>query len=81
MIGASAAKKYGGKNVLTLAVSMWSLSTLITPYFARSIYALIFLRVLLGIGEGLGNIFSLIETLMPLNDSFQLLLVNDSLQC
>ena len=55
MIGGSGAKKYGGKNILTLAVTLWSLSTFITPVFASSIYALIALRVLLGIGEGLGN--------------------------
>jgi len=54
VIGGSAAKKYGGKNVLTLAVFMWSLSTFITPFFASSIYALMGLRVILGIGEGLG---------------------------
>ena len=55
VIGGSAAKKYGGKNILTLAVFMWSLSTFITPFFASSIYALIMLRVMLGIGEGLGK--------------------------
>ena len=56
MIGASAAKRYGGKNILILAVTMWSFSTFITPFFASSIYSLIFLRVLLGIGEGLGEL-------------------------
>ena len=55
MIGGSGAKKYGGKNILTLAVTLWTLSTFITPVFASSIYALIALRVLLGIGEGLGK--------------------------
>ena len=55
VIGGSAAKKYGGKNILALAVFMWSLSTFITPFFATSIYALILLRVILGIGEGIGE--------------------------
>ena len=56
MLGGSAAKKYGGKSMLALAVFMWSLSTFITPLFASSIYALIFLRVVLGLGEGIGEL-------------------------
>jgi len=55
LIGGSAAKRYSGKNILTLAVFMWSLSTFITPCFDGSIYLLVFLRVLLGVGEGLGK--------------------------
>ena len=54
IIGGNAVKRYGGKRMLTLAVCMWSLSTFITPWFASSINALIFLRVLLGLGEGIG---------------------------
>ena len=52
--------------MLTLAVFMWSLSTFITPFFAQSMYALMFLRVLLGIGEGLGRFttFSLTKAQM-----------------
>jgi len=34
---------------------MWSLSTFITPFFAESLTVLIILRVILGIGEGLGE--------------------------
>ena len=56
MLGASAAKKYGGKLTLLIAVMLWSFSTFITPYFAHSKASLIALRVLLGIGEGLGMI-------------------------
>ena len=41
--------------MLTLAVFMWSLSTFITPWFATSLNALIFLRVILGLGEGIGE--------------------------
>jgi len=55
VLGGKAAKKYGGKSVLTLAVWIWSMSTFVTPFFATSIPALIFLRVLLGFGEGLGR--------------------------
>ncbi len=55
MIGGSAAKKYGGKTVLTMAVIMWSLSTFITPFFASSLYYLMLMRVILGIGEGIGK--------------------------
>ena len=68
VIGGSAAKKYGGKNILTLAVFMWSLSTFITPFFATSIYGLILLRVILGIGEGIGkSLFDSFETNIPSN--------------
>lgn len=40
------------------AVLLWSVSTFVTPYFAHSKAALIGLRVLLGIGEGLGKLSS-----------------------
>lgn len=55
VIGATAAKRYSGKVILSLAVFMWSLSTFITPFFAESLTIMIFLRVILGIGEGLGE--------------------------
>nr|AKN21535.1 slc17a-12 [Schmidtea mediterranea] len=54
VIGGSAAKKYGGKFVLSLSVILWSMSTLFTPIFANYFYITIFLRILLGVGEGLG---------------------------
>ncbi|XP_060560483.1 uncharacterized protein LOC132720372 [Ruditapes philippinarum] len=54
VIGASATKKYGGKNVLTISVLLWSLSTFLVPLFAHSIYSLTLARVILGLGEGLG---------------------------
>lgn len=70
VIGGSAAKRYGGKNMLTLAVFMWSISTFITPLFAHSMYALIFLRVLLGIGEGLGlpTVFHILAHTIPVEE-------------
>ena len=55
IIGGNAVKRFGGKRMLTLAVFMWSLSTFITPWFATSLNALIFLRVILGLGEGIGK--------------------------
>ncbi|XP_074643413.1 sialin-like [Tubulanus polymorphus] len=70
VIGGRAAEKYGGKRILTLAVFLWSLSTFITPFFANSIYSLIFLRVLLGIGEGLGlpTVFHIFAHTIPLEE-------------
>ena len=55
VIGACAANKFGGKAVLLFAVFLWSVSTSITPLLAKSVPALIFCRVLLGLGEGLGG--------------------------
>lgn len=56
IIGACAAQKLGGKAVLFFAVSLWSLSTVITPLCADSIPILIICRLLLGLGEGLGEL-------------------------
>lgn len=55
MVGASAAKKYGGKLVLLIAVFLWSISTFVTPYFVHSEAAVVLFRVILGLGEGLGT--------------------------
>jgi MFS family permease len=54
-VGAAAATRYGGKRVLAFAVSFWSVATLLTPFVADSYPSLIFTRVLLGLGEGLGE--------------------------
>ncbi|XP_014673005.1 PREDICTED: ascorbate transporter, chloroplastic-like [Priapulus caudatus] len=54
ILGSGAARKYGGKRVLTCAVFLWSLSTLLTPVVAPSLVLLILSRTLLGFGEGLG---------------------------
>ena len=68
VIGASAAKRYSGKTILSLAVFMWSLSTLVTPFFGGSLYMLVLLRIILGIGEGLGNVlFQISERLLYTN--------------
>ena len=55
VIGARAAQRYGGKMILFLAVFLWSFSTFITPLFGHSRTSLILLRVILGLGEGLGR--------------------------
>ncbi|MAR95686.1 MAG: MFS transporter [Gammaproteobacteria bacterium] len=52
-LGGYFADKYGGKKVLGYALIVWSLFTIITPFFAYSgLWWLIFIRILLGIGEG-----------------------------
>ena len=52
-LGGYIADKYGGKKVLGYALIIWSLFTIITPFFAYSgLWWLIFIRILLGIGEG-----------------------------
>lgn len=55
IIGASTASRFGCKTVLMLAVLLWSISTVITPLLAQSVPLLIFCRVVLGLGEGLGE--------------------------
>jgi MFS family permease len=59
VIGACAASRFGGKAVLLFAVFLWSVSTSVTPLLAKSVPALIFCRVLLGLGEGLGRLTAL----------------------
>jgi MFS family permease len=59
VIGACAASRFGGKAVLLFAVFLWSVSTSVTPFLATSVPALIFCRVLLGLGEGLGKLIDL----------------------
>jgi MFS family permease len=70
VIGGYAAKWYGGKFVLTLAVLLWSLSTFFTPWFAHSYYYMILFRVVLGIGEGIGlpTIFHIFGHTVPLEE-------------
>jgi MFS family permease len=52
IIGGNFAKKFGGKNVLTFAVLIWSLITLITPIIASSVKLLVLSRITLGLAEG-----------------------------
>ncbi|KAM7541824.1 hypothetical protein Aperf_G00000014032 [Anoplocephala perfoliata] len=68
--GGSAAKNYGGRRVLMLAVLLWSLSSFLTPYFAASWILMILFRFLLGVGEGIGlpTIFHIFSYAIPLEE-------------
>ncbi|RZF44243.1 hypothetical protein LSTR_LSTR003883 [Laodelphax striatellus] len=70
IIGACAASRFGGKTVLLFAVFLWSVSTSVTPLLATSIPALIFCRVILGLGEGLGlpTIFHIFAHNVPIEE-------------
>ncbi|MDC6460032.1 MFS transporter [Gammaproteobacteria bacterium] len=53
-LGGFLADKYGGKVVLGLGVLLWSLFTILTPVFSyNGFFALLFIRVLIGMGEGI----------------------------
>ncbi|KAG5594056.1 hypothetical protein H5410_035288 [Solanum commersonii] len=45
-------KIFGGSRVLEVGVLVWSLATMLVPYLAGFMPALIFSRILVGIGEG-----------------------------
>ena len=54
VIGGYLADKYGGKKVLGYGLLIWSLFTIITPFFAyQGLWWLIFIRILMGLGEGI----------------------------
>lgn len=57
VIGACAAKKFGGKVILLLSVFLWSISTISTPWVSHNTFALILCRIMSGFGEGLGKEF------------------------
>ncbi|CAM8958594.1 unnamed protein product [Rhodiola kirilowii] len=51
--GGALVDRYGGKVVMGWGVALWSLATLLTPWAAEtSLWALLSMRVLLGIAEG-----------------------------
>ena len=53
IVGGALVDRYGGKNVMACGLSVWSLATVLTPWAAQqSILALITMRVLLGVAEG-----------------------------
>ena len=53
-LGGFLADKYGGKVVLGIGVLLWSLFTILTPVFSyNGFLALLFIRVLIGLGEGI----------------------------
>lgn len=70
IIGSGLGTRFGGKKVLLFAVLLWSFSTILTPFVAPSIPWLVFLRVLLGLGEGLGlpTIYSIFAHSIPLQE-------------
>uniref|UniRef100_A0A069DYW3 Putative permease of the major facilitator superfamily protein n=1 Tax=Panstrongylus megistus TaxID=65343 RepID=A0A069DYW3_9HEMI len=70
VVGACAASRFGGKTVLLFAVFLWSVFTSITPLLATSVPALIFCRVILGLGEGLGlpTIFHIFAHSVPIEE-------------
>ena len=54
IVGGYLADKYGGKRVLGYCLIIWSIFTIITPYFAYlGIWWLVFIRILMGLGEGI----------------------------
>ncbi|KAF8402708.1 hypothetical protein HHK36_010796 [Tetracentron sinense] len=53
IIGGALVDYYGGKVVMAWGVALWSLATFLTPWAAEtSLWALLFMRVLLGVAEG-----------------------------
>lgn len=54
VIGSCAGSQIGGRGLLLFVVLLWSMSTLLTPIVASSYHLLIFARIVLGLGEGLG---------------------------
>uniref|UniRef100_A0A224XHK8 Putative permease of the major facilitator superfamily protein n=1 Tax=Panstrongylus lignarius TaxID=156445 RepID=A0A224XHK8_9HEMI len=70
VVGACAASRFGGKSVLLFAVFLWSVFTSVTPLLATSVPALIFCRVILGLGEGLGlpTIFHIFAHSVPIEE-------------
>ena len=53
ILGGALADKFGGKRVLTGAILLWSLATLLTPTSAMlGVGPLVITRILMGVGEG-----------------------------
>ena len=54
IVGGYLADKYGGKKVLGYCLIIWSIFTIITPFFAYlGLWWLVFIRILMGLGEGI----------------------------
>lgn len=67
--GGFLSNKYGGRNVFLVAVLLWSLFTIATPFAAYTSFGvLIAVRILLGVGEGAAfpSAYNLIHRWMPL---------------
>ncbi len=67
--GGYASSRFGGKNVLSAGVGLWSLSTACIPFAAGTIPGLFASRALVGLGEGLAPAAAtdLIAKVVPLN--------------
>jgi ACS family sodium-dependent inorganic phosphate cotransporter len=53
LLGGALSDEYGGKGVLTAGVAIWSATTFLTPASAElGFVALIFMRIAMGLGEG-----------------------------
>ncbi|CAH8647770.1 unnamed protein product [Schistosoma margrebowiei] len=70
IIGERAARRYGGGLILIFAIAFWSLSSLLTPFFAHSIRSLITVRILLGLREGIGlpTVFHIFSYVVPVEE-------------
>lgn len=53
IVGGAMVDYYGGKAVMAWGVTLWSMATFLTPWAAEtSLLALLSMRVLLGLAEG-----------------------------
>lgn len=70
-IGGFFSNRFGGRNVFLIAVLFWSIFTVATPFAAYTSFgALIFARIMLGVGEGAAfpSAYNLIHRWMPVQE-------------
>ena len=81
ILGGILADKYGGKTVLGIGVLLWSIFTMLTPFFAyNGFLALLFIRVLIGLGEGITfpSWHSLYARWIPFNERTRSIAITNS---
>ena len=81
ILGGILADKYGGKTVLGVGVLLWSIFTMLTPFFAyNGFLALLFIRVLIGLGEGITfpSWHSLYARWIPFNERTRSIAITNS---
>ena len=81
ILGGILADKYGGKTVLGVGVLLWSIFTMLTPIFAHNgFFALLFIRVLIGLGEGITfpSWHSLYARWIPFNERTRAIAITNS---
>ena len=81
ILGGILADKYGGKTVLGAGVLLWSIFTMLTPFFAyNGFLALLFIRVLIGLGEGITfpSWHSLYARWIPFNERTRSIAITNS---